>query len=320
MKLHFGLIILLLVSATANGHHSQAYFSKEFSQLEGEIVGMDWRNPHIRFDLLTTNDAGEQEMRRIETNSIYYLERAGITEDRINVGDQVTIGGYASVRAGGEFLAANMLLADGELAEFIRVAVTEQFKDKLADAQRENKGIYRVWSIPQMNDREVITPLNEEALALKSEFDLLDNFTGTCEPVGMPRLMWYPHPYLFTDHGDTIVLRTEMYDASRTIHMGSYASSDDKPVSLMGYSIGRWEDGVLVVETTGIDWDFYDTQGSPQSDQIEVVERYSLSEDQTRLDYHIVATDPVYFTGPATITGHWLALGEEIKPYDCEVY
>ena len=315
----FAVICLYLVSATGYAHHSQSYFSREFSEIEGEIIQLDWRNPHIRFNVLTTNAAGEEEIRRVETNSIYYLERAGVTEDRINIGDHVVVGGYASTRPGGEFLGAKMRLADGEVADFIRDAVTQRFNDRVVDAAAENKGIFRVWSIPQQNDREVVTPLNEIGLAKRAEFDLLDNFTSTCEPVGMPRIMWYPHPYAFEDHGDTIVMRTEMYDAERTIHMNQAMPENPTP-SLMGYSVGRWEEGVLIVNTKAIDWDFFDTRGAPQSDQIEVVERFNLSDDQTRLDYHIVATDPVYFTAASTIDGNWLALGEEIKPYDCEVY
>lgn len=306
------------LSVPTFAHHSQSYFSKDFSEIEGEIIEMDWRNPHIRFNVRTVNDSGEEEIRRVETNSIYYLERAGVTEDRINVGDHVVVGGYASTRPGGEFLGAKMLLADGEVADFIRTAVTERFNDQVVDAASENKGIFRVWSIPQENDREVVTPLNDMALEKKAEFDLFDNFTSTCEPVGMPRIMWYPHPYAFEDRGDTILMRTEMYDAQRTIYMRDEVSNPTP--SIMGYSVGHWEDGTLVVKTTAINWEFYDTQGSPQSDQIEVVERYQLSEDQSRLDYHIVSTDPVHFTAAATIDGHWLALGEEVKPYNCEVY
>lgn len=313
------VLMATLGSLPSFAHHSQSYFSKEFSEIEGEIIQLDWRNPHIRFNVLTTNASGEEEIRRVETNSIYYLERAGVTEDRINVGDYVIVGGYASTHPGGEFLGAKIRLADGEVADLIRDAVTQRFNDQVVDAAAENQGIFRVWSIPQDNDREVVTPLNEIAMAKKAEFDLLDNFTSTCEPVGMPRLMWYPHPYAFEDHNDTIVMRTEMYDAERTIHM-NVPMPDSPAPSLMGYSVGRWDDGVLVVNTKAIDWSFYDTQGSPQSDQIEVVERFKLSDDQTRLDYHIVATDPVYFTAAATIDGHWLALGEEIKAYDCEIY
>jgi len=84
--------------------------------------------------------------------------------------------------------------------------------------------------------------------------------------------------------------------------------------------VGRWEGGVFVIETSHLNWNFYDTRGVPQSDAAKVVERYTLSEDQTRLDYLITTEDPETFTETATIAGHWLALGEEIKPYECDLY
>ncbi|MDE0372622.1 MAG: hypothetical protein OXI73_08770, partial [Rhodospirillales bacterium] len=95
---------------------------------------------------------------------------------------------------------------------------------------------------------------------------------------------------------------------------------EDVVPSRLGYSIGHWEGNTLVVETTRIDWNYYDTRGTPQSDAAEVTERFTVSDDQSRIDYHITTVDPVVFTEPATIAGHWLALGEEIEPYDCEVY
>ena len=320
MKIQSLTLLLLLVSSVGGAHHSQSYFSKEFSQVKGTILQLDWRNPHIRFNLETVNSAGEQEILRIETNSIYYLERAGVTKDRIKVGDEVTVGGYASIKAGGEFLGAELQLPDGENLLLIRDGVTTRFNDNVQNTREENKGIYRVWSIPQDNNRESHTPLTVAAEAKMKEFDLLNNFTTRCEPGGMPRLMWYPHPYEFEDLGNQIILRTEMYDAVRTIHMDRSTPSDGEPHSRLGYSVGRWEGADLIVNTSLLNWEYYDTRGIPQSDSAEVVERYTLSDDQSRLDYFITTTDPDTFTEPATIKGHWLALGESIKPYNCEVY
>lgn len=311
---------LSVAPAVVSGHHSQAFFSDEFSQLEGELVEVEWRNPHIKFTLRTDRGEGDEELVRIETNSIYYLQRAGVTRDRIQVGDQVVIGGYAATVEGGDFLAAEMLLRDGENVMLIRDGVTRLFDDQIQDTLAENKGIFRVWSIPQNNSRDMHTPLTEAAIAAKSTFDPLDNFSTRCVPAGMPRLMWYPHPYEFVDQGNEIVLLLEMYDTVRTIHMDQSAPPEDAPFSRLGYSIGRWEGNELVVETTHLNWDFYDTRGTPQSDAAEIVERFTLSEDQSRLDYHITTTDPETFTEPATISGHWLALGETIEPYECEVY
>lgn len=316
------LLIACLVASPAMGHHSQAYFSKEFSELEGELVAVEWRNPHIRFTLRIVDNDGAEALQRIETNSIYYLQRAGITKDRIQVGDHVRIGGYAAKETGGDFLGAEIVLADGNHFFLIRDSrgeVTSQFRDQVQDTVAENNGIFRVWSIPQKNERRLHTPLTEAAIAKAATFDPLDNFSTRCEPAGMPRLMWYPHPYEFVDQGEEILLRIEMYDTVRTIHMDRTTVPEDEPYSRLGYSIGRWDGNVLVVNTTRLNWKFYDTRGVPQSDAAEVEERFTLSEDQSRMDYVITTTDSATFTEPATITGHWLALGESIEPYACDL-
>lgn len=307
-------------STTTLAHHSQSYFSKEFTELSGELVEVVWRNPHVRFTLRTLDENGSEQLHNIETNSIYYLERAGVYKDRLNVGDSVTIGGHVSTLGDGGFLAAEITPADGENLQLIRQAVTKRFQDEIQDTVKENKGFYRIWSIPQDNQRVSHTPMTEAAKAKKAQFNLLDNFTTRCEPAGMPRIMWYPHPYEFVDQGDTLLLRTEMYDTERTIHLSQSTPPENHSHSRLGYSIGTWQDNKLIVKTTHINWPFYDTQGVPLSDQVEVLEEFTLSEDQSRIDLFITTTDPESFTEPATIAFHWLALGEQIKPYDCEVH
>ena len=54
------------------------------------------------------------------------------------------------------------------------------------------------------------------------------------------------------------------------------------------------------------------------SEDVEIEERYSLSADQSRLDFEITITDPSTFTSPAHLDGYWLSLGESIQPYDCQ--
>jgi hypothetical protein len=147
---------------------------------------------------------------------------------------------------------------------------------------------------------------------------LLDNFAIRCEPEGMPRIMVNPHPFEFIDRGSEIILRTELYDIERIIHMDQSTVPPDAPTSRLGYSVGAWgEGGDLVVRTSKIDWPYFDNIGTPQSAALEILERFSLSDDQTRLDFEITMTDPATFTRPAVVRGYWLALGETILEYDC---
>ena len=120
------------------------------------------------------------------------------------------------------------------------------------------------------------------------------------------------------DHGDTISLRMELYDIERTIRMNRSATPDNEPGSALGYSVGAWEGDTLVVSTTRVNWPYFDLIGTPLSADVEVIERYSLSDDQSRLNYHFTITDAETFTQPATIQGNRLALGETIPVYDCQ--
>ena len=136
----------------------------------------------------------------------------------------------------------------------------------------------------------------------------------------MPRLMRNPHPFEFVDDGDRIRVISELYDLERTIHMDHDAPPAGTAASMLGYSTGRWDGSTLIVNTTLINWPYFDNLGTPQTEDVEIVERFTLSADQSRLDYQFVLADPTIFSGPATYERYWMAFGEEIERYECTVY
>ncbi len=130
--------------------------------------------------------------------------------------------------------------------------------------------------------------------------------------------MGTPHPYEFIDDGEEIQIIGHEFNIVRTIHMTDVGNSSEQPFSHLGYSVGHWERNTLVVETTRINWPNFSVR-LPQSEAIEVVERFTLSDDQSRLDYHSIITDPTTFTEPAVRERYWGALGETPEPYECKV-
>ena len=76
--------------------------------------------------------------------------------------------------------------------------------------------------------------------------------------------------------------------------------------------MGNWDDDALVIRTNRINWPYFDNIGTKQSNVVEVVERFSLTEDQSRLNLEMTITDPFTFTEAAVVEGYWLALGEEM--------
>src|SRR5690606_23940911 len=68
--------------------------------------------------------------------------------------------------------------------------------------------------------------------------------------------------------------------------------------TFFGTSIGRWDNGTLVVESVGFN-DFVTISGIPHSDEIKITERISLLDDDT-MQIETTITDPKALTQPYT--------------------
>jgi Family of unknown function (DUF6152) len=324
---------LAATSAAAHAHHSTAPFSTEFIELEGTIVRVDWRNPHVELALEAASETGQPTVWRLISNSLYDLARAGISRDVLVIGERVKIAGHASTIEPRVALATNMLRADGTEVVMRRDAQAYWQNEHIGgrdhwlvdesrtvDAERENRGLFRVWSAAEIRASRVYYPFTEAAIAARAKWNLLDNFMLRCEPPGMPQIMTAPHPYELIDHGDAIVLRSAWFNQDRTIYLLPERTVVSPPEpSRLGYSVGRWEGSTLVVETTAIDWPYADGIGTPQSAAVRITEHFTPSADQRRLDYRAAIVDPATFTEPATYETSWLALGESIEAYDCKI-
>jgi hypothetical protein len=322
-------LAIAAIAVTASdvaAHHSTAFYGDKVVEIEGELVGVKWRNPHVTWQLEIINEAGDAELWNLEGASTYPLKRAGVTRDLFIIGDHIKVAGNMSLKEERVFLAKNMLLPGSrELLLWGNIAAHFDDANRLADAASENKGLFRVWSTPSelfrvIQKRLAGLPYKEEAIQARDSWDALDNFVMRCEQEGMPRIMVNPHPFQFIDNGDaTLTLHTELYDIKRTIHMNRTEPPANEAMSHLGYSVGSWDGADLVVKTTLINWAYFDNIGTPQSEAVEVIERFSLSDQSGRLNFHMTVTDPATFTAPAEVEGYWLALGEEMPPlYDCQ--
>ena len=254
-------------------------------------------------------------------------------------GERVRIAGLPSTRRDRVFLANSMLLENGN--EIVLNGGAAPYwneehiggsahwiarEDDLVDAAAENRGYFRVWSQPNRSDgtRELEgaislhLPFNDAALARRAEWDPLNDPDMQCMPKGMPVVMVTPHPFTFSEAGSDIRIIAHEYSVERIIHMDDAGDPEQQPRSSVGYSVGHWEGDTLVVETSRIDTGYF-FFGHWLSDAVEVVERMTLSDDQRRLDYAAIFTDPETFTEPARIDRYWVALGETPETYACTV-
>ena len=107
------ILVILLGSAAAGAHHSMTHFSQEVTELEGTLVDLRWRNPHIYFILETEEANGETKIWELEAGTIYLIGRAGVTRDMFTVGEKIRVAGNRSDHYENKFWVENVLTSDG---------------------------------------------------------------------------------------------------------------------------------------------------------------------------------------------------------------
>ena len=120
-----------------------------------------------------------------------------------------------------------------------------------------------------------------------------------------------------TQNKDSIVLQYGQLGFTRAIHMNVKSHPAAIKPTRAGHSIGRWENDVLIVDTVG----FAPGVLSPpimNSDQLHVVERFSLDHEKVLLTRSYSAEDPVYFTGQFTGSDVIGAADLPYKPDPCK--
>jgi hypothetical protein len=121
-----------------------------------------------------------------------------------------------------------------------------------------------------------------------------------CYLPGVPRMMYMPYPIQIVQGRDTILMASEFASASRTIRMNTKEKSPTD--SWMGWSIGRWEGDVLVIDVTDqVDQTWFDRAGNYHSEALKVVERYTPV-DRNTITYEATMEDPKVFSRPWKIS------------------
>ncbi len=333
--------ILSGASGIAGAHHAVTGFfdPQENVEIEGVVTNIRWRNPHTEFIVEVEGQSGQIEEWRVETGALGVLQSRGLYREFLRVGDEIRVLGNASVRGLQEIFANNVLLSDGKevlLTIMSRPHFSLQedgellesiYDEELIQAARENAdGIFRVWSTNleerpasgsrMFNGDYLLLP---EAAARRAEWDSGNVELLGCTEWSMPRLMSNPGPFEFVSQDDSILMRFWEDDSVREVFMTQDQSTAPDEHSMMGYSTGRWEGATLVVETTNMRDEILDSFGTPHTSDIHIVERFTPSDDGSRLDYSILITDPGSFPEPFEVERYWIWRPEiEIGRYACE--
>jgi hypothetical protein len=115
-----------------------------------------------------------------------------------------------------------------------------------------------------------------------------------CFQPGVPRAMYMPFPFQIVQSQTKVNMVFEFANAERTIHLNKMEPYPN--TGYMGYSVGRWDGDVLVVDSTQFtDATWFDRSGNFHSDALHVVERFTPG-GRDVIRYEATIEDPQVFT------------------------
>ncbi len=106
--------VLLPIIATAHHSFAARFDLEAINELEGEVMSVRWRNPHVLFTLRATDEQGQEMSYEIESSSLSIMRRMDISADVLNVGDRVKVAGYPARRTANAMFVLNALLPSGQ--------------------------------------------------------------------------------------------------------------------------------------------------------------------------------------------------------------
>ncbi len=329
---HSIIIVAAILTAAlpVTGHHSDAALDMNaILRFEGVVTEYSMRNPHTYFTVETINDAGETVEWTVQMASALTVTRRGWTQDTLSVGDRVTVG-VRPARDGRPYGLMTSVERDG-----LPVATPSAPAPQLTAATTNSlEGVWIVdpssrgpdypGGLDQLMIRDLaLTEKDQIAEAAYSQNDA-DNPELACmtkpTPGGIVYTDLYPMEISFIEDEQIVMIRSQYFDQERTVYVDGRDHPEISERTHEGHSIGRWEGGLLAVDTTNFSDNRSPYQnGIPSGAQKRVVERYRLHEGGTRLTVEFTLEDPEYIAGSMTHTRDLLYSPHlEMTPFNCD--
>lgn len=335
---------LLALAPAALAHHSFAphFDSSKPVSLEGRVIRFDARNPHAYLHI-EVNAEGETQTWVCESHGVTMLARNGVTRDILAPGTRVTVEGSAARRdpRGCFFRVVELedgtrLNVDGPAERAVAAAASAVTSPADAQSEGSPEALFGTWLVRPRAGAGGGRPdpmsnyFTEAGAAASAAYDpYTDDPVLQCDTIGIRRV-WgaVGTPLEITrESDDRISIRYEWMDASRTIHLDQSAPPQGFDADSLGYSIGRFEDGTLHIDTVyargGIISQFVEVEDGRQigllhSPAMETKERLRVDPQTGFLNVAIDINDPLFYTQPfPTTTITYARTDLRVQPFGC---
>jgi Family of unknown function (DUF6152) len=331
--LALAVLVVLIGAATPAAHHSFApHFDRDKPvSISGTITEYERRNPHSYLHITGTDENGRTREYVCESHGVTQLTRNGVTPALLKPGTRVRVTGSLSRHSPYMCFFDSVELPDG------RVLNVNGSNAATTTAARPapRKDIFGTWLLAPAPGRSTsgpqpmmqsLTPAGEKAVAAYDPFR--DDPTFRCDPVAIRRVWGAPGtPLQIARQGGDVLLRYEWMDVRRVVHVNEKTPPPKAPRGSLGYSIGRFEDGALVIDTAnypaGVLNQYVEEAGKPtrgllHSAALKSRERLYLDANRQRLVVEIDLVDSEFFTRPfPRATLEYAPSDLTIEPFNC---
>lgn len=303
------LITLAVIALPAAAHHSGAIYDDERDvNLHGTVKNVRWANPHVIIEIDVTGDVGETVRWAIEGLPPSGLRSAGWSPQSLKPGDQIIASGNPARNANRKMILGHSIVkTDGTILIMPSLRgrhglppvdlPTPIFANDLSgrwvtrwnpEVASEFFGARAKWQ------------LTDKGMAAMDSYNSSMDPGAKCVPEPVPYVMIFPAGKQIEIDDQISTIRDEI-GMDRTVYM-TLESHDGAHYSDHGHSIGRWEEDVLVVDTTH----FADHRrglalmGLPSGKFKHLIERFELNPEKTSMQYSYWLEDPEYLVEPVT--------------------
>ena len=311
----FSLSIALVNPRIADAHHSPAAFdTRKTTTVTGVVTKYEWANPHVYVTLQSTIDGKTVEW-EVECPPPSMMNRMGWNRDTLRIGETLSIKGSPGRESNSKgLLAATIQRADSVLLDASTLG--KQFMASVDAPKFVAKNLSGTWLaqpnmalIAQYGFPTASQLTAEGAQMLKSFDEPTMSPAVNCIPSAAPISMLMPDMKQVSLNEGAITIRGEFDGGQRTIHLDSSGRAMPlQPISShQGYSVGKWEGGTLVVESTHFAYHgLGNGLGVPSGTKKRLVERFTPSADGTSLSYRFELHDPQYLKASKTGEIKWM--------------
>ena len=329
-------VMLGVTALPAYGHHGFGRFDRSQQvEFSGVITGIDFVNPHsyLHFDAVTAE--GEIIEMRCEMRAATLMRRSGWSQEMFVVGNEATVFGFGhrddpascylediqigdapGINRNDQFATSAVDVSDRPLRlpsgepnisgdwaqEQYVIAIPPEGAGNLVPKSMKpgiESGELSMSDVPPSGWGPRPVTLTARGQREADAFEMWsteDNPRLRCEPTSII-FDWVFDGAVnrISQEGDRIIINYGLYSFERVVHMNIDEHPANIAPSYAGHSIGRWEGDTLVVDTVGF---APGVLAAPvkHSEQLHIVERYTLRTDPLALHREFEAVDPVYFT------------------------